>query len=376
MNEKIDVHKKEAYYQKSLKNFESDPKIILENKLLILDFLRDCELGKTVRNKSKKKIGVAKRQKYLDLLKDFVKWSNKPFKDIDIKDMERIILALDRNVYKKKNGKPFSDATKVDYKLAIRKFYKWYKGNNITCPEIVSWIETYHTLKEIPALTRKEIEVLIDSASDTMLKTAIMILFDSGARIEELLNLRLNNITKEEDYYLLRIEYSKTKPRTVSVPMSTELLERWLKEHPNRDNSYAQLFPIEYPALRKRLLRLGNRVLKKNINPHLFRHSSATYYANKLNHFQMCVRYGWTMSSDMPARYIDRAGVSEKETAKIVKNANINEIKEENQRLKEDLSLMKEQIDKLNEKTNVFLNKIIDKLDKKELKGIAKEVGL
>ena len=42
---------------------------------------------------------------------------------------------------------------------------------------------------------------------------------------------------------------------------------------------------------------------------HLFRHSSATYYADKMNRQQLCIRYGWAFSSDMPDIYISRAGV-------------------------------------------------------------------
>ena len=49
--------------------------------------------------------------------------------------------------------------------------------------------------------------------------------------------------------------------------------------------------------------------------PHLLRHASATYWANKLPYFKFCKRFGWTMTSGMPQRYIDRAGVDEMDVA-------------------------------------------------------------
>lgn len=61
------------------------------------------------------------------------------------------------------------------------------------------------------------------------------------------------------------------------------------------------------------LMRLGKKILNKSIHFHLFRHSSATYYATKLNRQELCYRYGWKFSSDMPDTYISRAGMEIKQ---------------------------------------------------------------
>lgn len=47
-----------------------------------------------------------------------------------------------------------------------------------------------------------------------------------------------------------------------------------------------------------------------------FRHSSATYYASKLNRQQLCIRYGWAISSRMPDTYFTRSGVDMEELDK------------------------------------------------------------
>ncbi len=41
----------------------------------------------------------------------------------------------------------------------------------------------------------------------------------------------------------------------------------------------------------------------------MLRHSSATYWAPKMNRYQLCAKYGWAFSSDMPDRYIGRKGI-------------------------------------------------------------------
>jgi len=68
-----------------------------------------------------------------------------------------------------------------------------------------------------------------------------------------------------------------------------------------------------YDGMRMFLSRLGKKVLNKKVYPHLFRHSSATYYASRLNRQELCYRYGWKFSSDMPDVYISRAGMESKE---------------------------------------------------------------
>lgn len=55
----------------------------------------------------------------------------------------------------------------------------------------------------------------------------------------------------------------------------------------------------------------------KRIYPDLLRHSSATYWSNKLPWFKLCKRFGWAMTSAMPQRYIDHEGVDEVDVARL-----------------------------------------------------------
>ena len=73
------------------------------------------------------------------------------------------------------------------------------------------------------------------------------------------------------------------------------------------------VFRGNYAATRKFLQRLGQRVLKRPVHYHLFRHSSTTFYATKLNRQELCYRYGWKFSSNMPDVYISRAGMETKQ---------------------------------------------------------------
>ncbi len=344
---KIDIHNRLLQYHRALANLDSNATILPDNKRLILTFIRDCTLGKTIRKGTKKKIGPARCLKYMAILTRLSGEFKKSFDQVAQKDMERLVLDLEEGRILSARGKPYSEETRADYKKAIKKFWKWKDGNNSQYPDLVEWIDVSVRIKEIPALSRKEIESLVDGTPSIRLKALIMVLFDSGARIEELLNVRLKeeHVTwkPELDCYTIRLEFSKTKPRTVSLPLATKHLRAWLQVHPAKDNSESQLFPIQYDAIRTSLYRLASRVLQKRVTPHILRHSSATYFANKLNHYQLCNRYGWTMSSDQVNRYIDRAGILEEQTTKLIRESETTNVGAENKLLKEELMLLKEQ---------------------------------
>jgi integrase len=312
-------------------------------------------MGKTIKSGQKRKLGINRRLKYISVLKSFAGWIEKDFDKVSLEDMERVISALENDQIKARTGKVYSEETKVDFKRLLKKFYKWLLGNNETYPGCVSWFDTSIKEKEIPSLTREEVEKLAEHCGKFSNKVIIMVLFDSGARIEEFLNIRAKHITKKEDYYLLRIQYSKTQPRTIAVPLCTQLLDQWIKDI-NCIDSEAPLFPFTYDSVRMMLKRTGRKLLNKTVYPHLLRHSSATYYANiEKNYFRFCKRYGWTFGSRMAQRYIDRAGVDEEITAKAVQGDEISKVRTENIRLKEDMNRLQAQLGQL-DKINLVLD--------------------
>lgn len=346
---KIDIHRRKTIYEQTLRQLELDAEIIPENKAHILEFLKDCEIGKTVIGKAKKKIGCARCLKYLGILRQLSLIFGKPFDQVSQGDMERFVYSLEHDQILSRANKPYSIATKADIKKTVKKFWKWKDGNNRVYPGLVEWIDTCEGIKEVPALNRAEVEQMIECTANPRDRALVMVLFDSGARVEELLNVRLRKehlFWKEEiGSYMIRLEYSKTKPRTISLPMSTECIRKWLAVHPAKDNSQAQLFPMAYPALKMVISRLGKKALGKRVTPHMLRHSSATFYANRLkNPYKLCYRYGWAMSSDMVNRYLDREGIIEEETASIVKKEEYSATAIDNRILREELSLLQESL--------------------------------
>jgi len=349
---KIDIHNINKKYQSALTHLEHNEDIIPQNKKLILKFLKDAELGKTIKKGQKKKIGAGRCLKMLTMLRIMSGWLNKPYDKVSEDNMETMIIGLERDKFKgiKKN---YSDNTKADFKKILKKFYKWLYGNNETYPELVSWIDTTAREIEIPSLKRHEIEKMVELCPTIRDKSIIMALFDSGARIEEMLNVRLKHLMYENNVFKIRIEFSKTKPRTISIPLASKLVNEWLEEYKTKypketKDSEVPLFPVTYGQVFMMLKRNGLKALKKNVYPHLLRHSSATYYANLLKDpFKLNKRYGWAMASDMANRYIDREGILEEEVIDAVKVDEITKYKKENEKLQEEMIRLREDVDEI-----------------------------
>lgn len=111
----------------------------------------------------------------------------------------------------------------------------------------------------------------------------------------------------------------KTGHRRVRIIASTPTLAEWLNVHPHKNNPDAFVWvvigdrnrykPLKYNPARYLLLTLAKKAkIKKDVNPHNFRHSRATHLAALgLNNAQLKAHFGWRRS-EMADIYIHLAG--------------------------------------------------------------------
>jgi integrase/recombinase XerD len=175
-------------------------------------------------------------------------------------------LNIEENILKRRKDN-LSEETKLDYKKTLKKFYKWLRKS-----ELVEFIDMSVKPKDVPAITREEVQKMVNSTSDIGLKATLMVLFDGGARAEEFLNLRIKDLTRkryanETECFWINIRYSKTFSRNIPLPLSTNYLNEWLDEHPQKNDPEAQLFPIQYKSLVRKTRTLAQKVLKKKSHP-------------------------------------------------------------------------------------------------------------
>jgi hypothetical protein len=108
----------------------------------------------------------------------------------------------------------------------------------------------------------------------------------------------------------------KTGARRVRLVTSGPYLQEWINKHEfNYDpDKYVWILKstgeiMSYSRLADIIKSTAKAVgIKKRMYPHLFRHSRATFLANKLTEAQMKQYLGWTQSSKMAAVYVHLSG--------------------------------------------------------------------
>lgn len=320
---------------------------MLANLELVKRFVTEAKTGKTITNRYNKKVGVKRILKYLQDLKKLDQHMGKPLDQATAEDIERFVLDLEEGRITTAKGQPYKPETQAVIKKLVKKFYKWLHKL-----DLVAGIDTSLEPKEYSAIKKEQVDNIanICKSNKTHLllrnRALIMVLFDAGVRADELLNVRLKHISKENGVYKLRVEFSKTKKRTISIPFCTKYLDEWLDLHPLRTEPLAQLFPMNYNRLRKLVIRLGN-IINVQITPHSLRHSSATYWCQHLTPYELCYRMGWGMSSKMPQRYIDREGLPQEKASTIVKAARVEQLEQDNSNLARRLAILEDQLNRL-----------------------------
>jgi len=254
--------------------------------------------------------------KYVYVLGKLSTWVNKPLRNCRKSELMGLVRKIDSTV-------TYTDWTKYDRKVILKRFYRWINGDE-EHPKYFKWLKLSEPKNNIlpeELLTEEEILKIIDATKHIRDKALISTLFESGCRIGEILTLQIKNVSFGEHVTSLLVA-GKTGQRRVPLITSTSYLATWLSAHPQKNNPNAPLWirllksnPVkDFEALGYRGAQKMLRVLFKQVginkrpNPHLFRHSRATILAKKLTEAQMKGFFGWTQSSDMAARYVHLSG--------------------------------------------------------------------
>lgn len=305
MEQKLDLQRYDKRLISMVKLIEKID-ISERNKKLIFKFRDDC-----VRQ------GLSKPRivKLLEILKSTALILDKDLDQLKRKDIEKFVTIIQEREY--------SPWTKQSYKIILRKFVKWVKKTD-DYPEEVKWIKTNISRNQLTLptqeglITEDEVKLLIHNAEHPRDKALIAVLYESGCRISEILTLRIKNITIDKHGIVLSV-FGKTGSRKVRIIASTQYLVTWLDNHPMKNDPDSPLWTnigqrnfheyIKYQTARRVLqITFQKAKIKKRFNPHLFRHSRATFLANHLTEFQMNQYFGWIQGSNMPATYVHLSG--------------------------------------------------------------------
>ncbi|HDJ26014.1 MAG TPA: site-specific integrase [Candidatus Bathyarchaeota archaeon] len=189
----------------------------------------------------------------------------------------------------------------------------WLRGEKGTIWDLYSSGE--HLRDKI--LRPEELRALMEACEHPRDRAIIAVLAETGLRIGELLSLRMRDVEELEDgAYRLRVR-GKTGLRTVVAIRSAPFLSEWLEVHPLKGEADAPLWttirgkprPLRPKAFREHLRDLARRAgLKRNVHPHMLRHTRFTQLARVLTEQELKVVAGWSKASRMAGVYVHLSG--------------------------------------------------------------------
>jgi integrase len=305
----MDNYKKRL--ENAVKNLQQCTDIIDVNKEHIIGILNQL---------SAENLSLRRQLKYLYTLKPIAKGINKDFSLFDKKDIVALL--------KKINTSGKAENTKKDFRVILKIFFRWLREQDGESfekgeyPEEVKWINTAikRNKTRLPneLLTIEDVNNLANNTNNLRDRCLIYLLYESGARIGELLGVRLKDIDFDEHGARITIS-GKTGTRKIRVISSSPSISNWLLEHPDKNNKNALLFcgiwgykrgkDISYNTISKILKETAKRAkINKPQNPHHYRHSRGTELAKNLTEAELCTYMGWVQGSREASTYVHLSG--------------------------------------------------------------------
>ncbi len=231
----------------------------------------------------------------------------KKFLDVKLDEAEKDDI---RDVVAKIESSDYSEWTKYDFKVYIKKYYRTIHEHEFDRPDRVRKILDADFLEssgepdnqtEIEALSPPEVKDMMEEANLVRDKFLVLFFFETGARIGEILGtednsvepLQIEDLTIHDKYLEAEIPTLKNDKgsRELTLNQCVQLLQKWLERHPEGENRQAPLFVnlnkgrgnvMSRRYVAKVFRRLADKAgIDKKVTPHVFRHSAATYYATE-----------------------------------------------------------------------------------------------
>lgn len=239
----------------------------MKNEEIVNEFLRDLKIKgyseKTIKN-------------YQITLKQFLRIIDKKYENIIIDDVKKYMIYLRDNNCK--------NSTIYRYLSNLKMFFMFIHN------DIIDQIEMPRVEKSLPTvLGEEEIEQLLGSITDLRDLAIIRLLYASGLRVSELVNLNKKDLEGNR----ITVKSGKGgKDRIVFIDDETvEIIQKYLKKrkdkkHPlfiNRSGQRISPRTIQY-IVKKCAEQAG---IQKRVTPHTLRHSFATHMVANNAHIEV-----------------------------------------------------------------------------------------
>jgi len=185
---------------------------------------------------------------------------------------------------------------------AIKFYYEHVLGRDRTLYDL----DRPRKEKKLPiVLTKREVQLIFNCVSNLKHTCILELLYSSGLRLGELLNLRIEDIDSEN--MLIRVRGGKgLKDRyTILSRQLLETLRRYYKTYKPEDWLFEGKDGGQYSSTSvQHIVKRASKAagIKKNVSPHTFRHSFATHLVDNgtnLRHIQTLLGHNSSKTTEI-----------------------------------------------------------------------------
>lgn len=202
---------------------------------------------------------------YISTLREFLRFVRKDPVRLKDKDVRRYLRSI-----KKKGLARNSRRYKA---TALKQVFKRIERKDLYDAVIVPKGEK----KERVYLTRDEIKDLLEGANTNFKRAVISVLYSTGARVSEFVNIRKKDIDRDNNLVFLRKGKGNKERYTIISDESLDDLGKIVNWDSGK-NENALVFPVSTRDIRAVVYACRNSAgIKKRVSPHILRHSIATH---------------------------------------------------------------------------------------------------
>ena len=313
---KIDPYNHERKWNRwkdKVQKLDGIPDISRQNSEVILNYLRDMELGLNTSFSSKK---GARSFTRLNTVRQRLTFLGRKFKEIlDVDDITKLteqqvcsfFVDMRKGVIKRQDGQRYR-ATR-DFVKIFKAFWHWHQkvarkaGKKIE--DITTYLDSSGEKPEWVYLNEEQIRIFSDNCNPKY-KTIVMFLFDTGIRAPtELMNIKVSDLSQDYKELNIRDEISKTFGRRIKLMICSELVKRYIKENKLGQEDY--LFKFSPYVINRYLKRLAEKLFGNekslagqkysDLTMYDFRHCSCCYWLPRYkSESALKFRFGWKKS--------------------------------------------------------------------------------
>ena len=218
-------------------------------------------------------------------LEDFYKFTNKSYKFITKDDVINYLSYLNNKINPRSINRHI---------VSIKNYFKFLEKNNSIKYNPFEEITGLKTPKKLPKVLSEEdvnnlLDIELNDAFSYRNKAMLELMYSSGLRVSELLNLEVNNI--DFNMNLVRVFGKGSKERIVPIDdIATAYLNKYIEVYRNTLLKNKESDILFLNSRGDKLTRQGffkilktiakEKGIKKELSPHTLRHSFATHLLN------------------------------------------------------------------------------------------------